>query len=337
MHSENTHYDQSPAVEWWVRFTPNNGKIFQISPREIQISAADTDVFQIIKTQDPDLCARAVAGAIPLRQLYVITDPISGEFSVAQKSRRLNLGSDSVIGSRHQNRIEKLRHREYADDAVTVTVHNQNNSLMVSINESVIKRTLGLSDIHEVAAAGNERIMDLYLSRHNNPDLLEHTVCVNILQLFHEKRFLVKLPTKLNLADISIWTVPVLGEYSLVHTGHLIETDAVLRPHAVIQRVENSMRPAHVVIEKNTNGVVLTSTISESDKLAGVANKRLNFIVSSSTIDNMVGTFSIDTNQLLDQPAPIPVPIDFEWPENPVIAYKNKYLVINYQGETSHV
>lgn len=336
MNSENTHYDQYHMTEWWVRFTPSNGKIFQISPREIKISASNTSVFQVIKTQDCDLCKQVVRGIIPLRQLYVIPDPISGEFCVAQKLKRLNLGIDSAIGESYINRIQKLKRREFSDDAVTITLHNQNNSLVVSINESVIKRNLGLSDIYEVAAVGNERIMDLYLSRQHNPDLLEHTVRVNILQLFSEKRFKAHLPN-LNFSDISIWTVPVLGEYSLVHTGHLIESDAVLRPHAVIQRVENSERPAHLVIQKTADGVVLKSSMLESDKLAGVANKRLNFIVSSSTIDNMVGTFSIDTNQLLDHPAPVRIPIDFAWPENPVIAYKNKYLVINYQGETSHV
>jgi hypothetical protein len=268
--------------------------------------------------------------------LYGISDPISGEFNIAKRQTCLNIGTESLAGTRHQNRIEQLKSRDSSDDAVTVTLHDENKSLMLSINEAVIKRTLGLSDILEVASAGNERIMDLYLSRKHNPDLLEHTVRVDIQKLFSEKKFLAQLP-ELDFSDISIWTVPVLGEYSLVHTGHLILTDAVLRPYAVIQRVENSKRPAHVVIQKTDSGIVLKSLMLKSDKLVGVANKRLNFIVSSSTIDNMVGIFSIDTNQLLDQPAPVHIPIDFEWPENPVIAYKNKYLVITYQGETSHV
>lgn len=321
--------------EWWIKFSQVDGKIFQISPREIPLSDSDIQRGLMVSSTDSELCQKVTSSQIGIRRVIMLPDPISGEYNIAEKSRKLDLTSESSIDSVKQYQITKLELKSTPDCAVSVTMHCNANTISVEINESVIRRRLGLSEIHEVASAGNERIMDLYLSQANNPDRLEHTVKVNISELFRTGRFKAHLPEELDPRTLSVWTVAVLGDYDLSIASDLIESDAVLRPYANIQRVFNNNKPAHVTILKTPAGIVLKSSISDPNKYPTIANKQLHFIVSSSTIDNMVGVLSVHANELFNQEQPTPVNIDFDWPENPVIAYKNRYLVVNYQGEAN--
>lgn len=332
MLNENT---QSSLPEWWIKFAQHDGKIFQISPREIRLSDSDSQRgFAVIKTTN-ELCKKVTTNKIGIRRVLMLADPINGEFSIAEKSRKLDLTSESSIDSVNQCQIVKLPIRTSSDAAVSVTLHCNANTVSIEISEAIIRRKLGLAEIHEVASDGNERVMDLYLSQANNPDRLEHTVKVNIAELFRTGRFKAYLPEHLDLKKLSVWTVKVLGEYDLAVVSDLIEPDAVLRPYANVQRVFNNGKPAHVTITKTPNGVVLKSTISDHNKYQAIVNKRLHFVVSSSTIDNIVGVFSVNTNDLLNQQQTAPIEIEFDWPEHPVIAYKNRYLVVNYQGEAN--
>jgi hypothetical protein len=330
MLNENT----PPAPEWWIKFTPDNGKIFQISPRQIALSDADESRGIAVVKTDNQLCQKVTTNRIGLRRVIMLPDPINGEFSIAEKSRRLDLSSESSIDSVKNFQISKLKKQSTADSAVTVSIHTNSRTVTLEINEAMIRRKLGLSEIHEVANSGNERIMDLYISQADNPDFLEHTVKINIPELFRTGRFKAFLPEDLDTEHVSIWTVKVLGDYDLITEQDLVEPDAVLRPFANIQRVLNSNNPAHVTITKTSDGIVLKSSMSDATKYPAVASKQLHFIVSSSTIDHIVGTFSVNTSDFFQQEDTL-VKLNFDWPESPVIAYKNKYLVVNYQGEAN--
>lgn len=326
--------DETQQPEWWIKFTPDNGKIFQISPRQIALPDTDTSRgFTVVKTNNL-LCQKVTTNQIGLRRVIMLPDPINGEFNIAEKSRKLDLSSESSIDSVRNFKIARLEQRNSTDCAVTVSMHANSNTATLEINEAVIRRKLGLSEIHEVANAGNERIMDLYLSQANNPDRLEHTVKVNISELFRTGRFKAFLPEGLDVNNVGVWTVQVLGNYDLALAKNLIEPDSILRPFANIQRVFNDNRPAHATITKTSSGVVVKSALSDATKYPAVANRLLHFIVSSSTIDNMVGVFSINTNDLFTQAETL-INLNFDWPECPVIAYKNKHLVVNYQGEAN--
>jgi hypothetical protein len=209
----------------------------------------------------------------------------------------------------------------------------------IRVNYENLKRSMNLMGIHEISKEEGT-LFNLYITKKNNPDFLIQSISIDPESLLKNKTIdyeLINIKTFNEWKDLSVYTRPIFRRYSVEYITEEVTSDYAEEKNATLQKVTNSDKgAAHIDIYKLSNRLIkLTSNISESSKYVMSGRKGLKFLVGDGTIDNLAGGFSVKTTELLNN-KDVKVNLDFDFPDNPIIVYINKYVSVRYNKESNN-
>lgn len=307
-------------TQWWIKFNQETGKILRISPKQL----SESDGCPVVAT-DNIICKEITAGNIAIRDCGMIWDFSRDTWDIDRKSDVLTLRE---FGSR----LTKIPEADRFSCDIFTCVYKKQNVIEVIVNTHSIKNSMNLSDINQIANT-NHALLNLYFCKKNDPDYLIATVVVDPIILFKNKAMKFKLDKVTKYADwdsISIFTRPIFKTYGFEIQDKFIESDHSRNVKTILQHAVTA-EDAHLYLSVNHNRVSLSSTINNEQDYLIAGQKNLKFIVCDSTIDSVVGGFGVSSEDIINK-GKIDIDINFQWPDNPLVVYKNKQILVSYVG-----
>jgi len=311
-----TNLSQNNKIVSWIKFNTKTGKIYSISNTEIFSNQADIG---IIQTTNPlALSARKQS----LRKFSVKWDLFNECWDIAQDTGVL------VIQDLNYPIYEITTNNPNTSD-INVKIFKKLDLLEISANISSIKNSMNLSEIYQIITPSTVN-MNLYLADKNDPDRYIATIPIEPNDLVKNGTIQLKLDNITDYVkweDVSIHTRKVFNDYSIEFIDTVITKKSINnRPLQTADYAEG-----HIEISNVDGKVIVTSHINETNSYMVSGRNNLMFMVSDDIIDNIVGVFYVSTGQLIKKDI-LSIDIDFEWPVNPVLTYKNKYLNVTVVG-----
>jgi len=311
-----TNLSQNNKIVSWIKFKTKTGKIYSISNTEIFSNQADIG---IIQTTNPlALSARKQS----LRKFSVKWDLFNECWDIAQDTGVL------VIQDLNYPIYEITTNNPNTSD-INVKIFKKLDLLEISANISSIKNSMNLSEIYQIITPSTVN-MNLYLADKNDPDRYIATIPIEPNDLVKNGTIQLKLDNITDYVkweDVSIHTRKVFNDYSIEFIDTVITKKSINnRPLQTADYAEG-----HIEISNVDGKVIVTSHINETNSYMVSGRNNLMFMVSDDIIDNIVGVFYVSTGQLIKKDI-LSIDIDFEWPVNPVLTYKNKYLNVTVVG-----
>jgi hypothetical protein len=321
--SKNIDTEQS---KWWITYDATTSKVKGVSP-----TLVTSKKFTVVESEN-ECCARILSGTQSLRSFGMVWDITNDRWDIGEKSYKLKIRqlSRKLFNIVDNNPL-------YSD--VHITFNMTKNIMNISVNYENLKRSMNLMGIHEISKEEGT-LFNLYITKKNNPDFLIQSIAIEPESLLKNKIIdypLINIKTFNEWKDLSIYTRPIFRKYSVEYITEEVRSDYVEEKNTSLQQATDSNKiSAHIDIYKISDRVIkLTSNISESAEYVMSGRKGLKFLVGNNTIDNLVGGFSIKTDELLNN-KDIDITLDFEFPDNPVIIYKNKYISVRYNKEKNN-
>jgi hypothetical protein len=312
---------KSEDQTWWVRFNEHSGKILGISKKPI----IESDKYTILETKNK-LCLDVLKHGS--RNYVVRWDPVSNGWELGDTHSRLYL-------TNYDFPFTDVSISEPLGASIQFQVSLSTNELYMYVDKEQVKAEFNLSEISSLVYDENKRYFDLYITTKNNPDRLLSTINVDTEQLFREGYMVYNLSTVTrwtNIKDISIFVKKVFKKYSLEFLEHVVEVD--VDSSTPLDVIAGPSKESHItILKKNERQILILFNSEETQKFKLRALKHLKILVSDAKIDNVVGAFSIDTIHLVQYSSYL-LDLDFNFPDEPVMIYRNKQISINYKGET---
>jgi hypothetical protein len=308
---------------WWIKFDQETGKIFRISPKPLK-----EDKHRRVVASHNTLCKDIVAGKLAVRDCGMIWD-------MSQETWDIDKKSDVLVLKELGSQLLQIPHANPFACDIFVRIYKKQNVIEISVDAKNIKNSMNLSDINQIANT-EHTLLNLYFTRKNDPDYLIESVEVDPVLLFKKKKIRFKVDTITKHADwdnISIFTRPIFKNYGFEIQDTIIESDYNRNIKTILQRA-TSVEDAHIYLSVKDQLVTLNSTITIEQDYLVAGQKDLKFLVCDSIIDNIVGGFGVSSQDIVNM-GRINVCIDFEWPKNALVVYKNKQLLVSYVGETN--
>lgn len=309
--------------KWWIRFNEKTGRIYQVSPKEI-ILQPDLHI-NIIISNNP-LCVEILTGKISIKECTVIWDFIENLWKLDKKGTTLVLDS---LG----NEIYQIPEGEHTNSDVFLRCYTNENVITISIHYENIKHSMNLSDITKIAR--DNKSLNLYFCKRNDPDSLIVSIDIDPHILFKQKTIEIDVSSVLKNIDydwenLSIFTRQIFNKYSMEFLDERIKTDAVEDKSNILQiAIIGDNDPAHLTLNVDGRKLTVLSKLNTKTQYILKRRKILQFFVCDTEIDNMVGSFYVRQIDLLSEDN-LTLMLDFDFPKNPKIIYKNKELAVNY-------
>ena len=311
--------------KYFVKFNSQSGKVLQVARRDITDTGNEVEL--VIESDNP-VVGEVISGKRSKRSLGALYDVEHNQWNIGEKSNRLVLRELS-------KRILEIENKPNPGVDIGVKVYKEDKSLEINANYSNIKRNMNLSDISEISKSSDVDLLNLYFTKKGDPDYLIDSIQVDPTILLRNKKLKYRLPDDItkhaDLENISIFTRPIFHEYGFQVLDKIVKSDEYLEKKQVLQIAGNE-GDCHVIIVKHGSNIKIQSFVSDSSDTINVQDG-VRFIVCSNHIDMPVGTFVLDAEDLYTQYQTM-FELDFIWPQNPVIVYRSKGLVVNYLGET---
>ncbi len=322
--SKNTDIEQS---KWWVTYDKKTSKVKGVSPTSVT-----SKKFSVVESEN-ECCLRILSGTQSLRNFGMVWDMAKDRWDIGEKSYKLKIRQLS-------RKLFNIVDNNPLNSDVHITFNMTKNIMNISVNYENLKRSMNLMGIHEISKEEGT-LFNLYITKKNNPDFLIQSIAIEPESLLKNETIdykLININTFNEWKDLSIYTRPIFRKYSVEYITEEVISDYTEEKNTSLQQAATGSNEisAHIDIYKISDRVIqLTSNISESSKYAMSGKKGLKFLVGDSTIDNLAGGFSIKTDELLNN-KDINITLDFEFPDNPVIIYKNKYVSVRYNKEKNN-
>jgi hypothetical protein len=319
----NTTIEQS---KWWVTFDEKTSKVKGVSPTHVR-----SKKFTVIESHN-DCCLHILSGRKNLRNYGMIQELSTGKWDIGEKSYRLDIRQLS-------KKLFKIEdHNPFNSDA-HITFFTDDNMMNVQINYENLKRSMNLMGINEIARQAGT-LLNLYITKKNNPDFLIQSISINPEELLKTGSIdyeLIKIGTFNDWKDLSVYTRPIFKHYSVEYTQESIHSNHNMKTRSSLQRADiNVENTAHIDIEKiDERTIQLINNISDTSKYILAGRSKLKFLIGDSTIDNLVGGFVVESDKILNN-KDIKINLDFDFPDNPVIVYKNKHISVRYNKEKNN-
>lgn len=312
---------------WWIKFNSDTGRIIRITPREIVDS--DDEVLKVIKT-DSEICSEVLSGRLSLKKCGMIWDIENEKWSIEKRTSNLVLRNLS-------GQLFQIRGTDPAKSDISLNIYKDSNTLEVKINLSVIKQTMNLMDIETVSRT-SDALLNLYFTKLNDPDYLIKIAEIDPMLLFKKRSVIIKLDDVAKYADwsnISIFTRPIFKKYSLEISDKKVNTAFTQDKRNILQTVITKEKiDAHLYIIPHKGTLKILSEVHADQDYVFESKKTLQFLVCNSNIDELVGGFTVDIDELKTNNT-LTLDIPFRMPHDPLILYKNKYLSVNYLGDNN--
>ena len=306
--------------QWNVRFNAESGRILGISPQPFK---QVNDNEQVVSVTN-NVCGELISGKKNMRRYAVHWDSIDDRWDIDVKSDTLVL----EVKGNELNQFTEGTHPANSD--VYVQVIRKENILRIKINLLTIRDSLNLGQINFIKNESPD-ILDLYVCRKNNPDYLVGIIPIDALELFNNRILHIDVPKNIvehinSWDDISIFTKPVFKTYGIEFTDLSAES---IQDHSKKHQISNSTLDAHINMYTLNDNLIIDNKITENMIHYFNNKKYMQFHVSDSHIDNYVTTLNVSVaNLLYDDKVRLDLPAN--WPANPVIAFAETQLAVNY-------
>ena len=302
---------------YFIVFNKDTAKILRISTTKA--STYDRNCIQF-ETKN-QICKAITKGTASLKKHAVVWDVINDKWDIDTRSTTL------IIESKHNKLIPFIKDMDPTTSEIFVKVFYDKHYVVVEANRKNIASIKNLSDITEISTT-ETKLLDIYITRKNDPDYLINTISIDPLTLFREGSQEIKFKDRLNKRadwqNISLYAKSVFIKYgwSLLSSDNVQTT----KSNRLLQQ-SNVVDKNNININVVDNVMHIKSKIEESELYYFRGKKKLQIVVCSETIDNFVGAFEISVDQLLQGTSKLN--INFDWPETPLLIYKNNYLAIS--------
>tara|TARA_B100000809_G_scaffold120655_1_gene118910 strand:- start:644 stop:1606 length:963 start_codon:yes stop_codon:yes gene_type:complete len=309
--------------KWWIKFNEKSGRIYQVSPKELILQPGLNK--NIMVSKNP-LCIKILTGKVSIKECTVIWDFIENEWKLDKKGTIVVLDTLS-------NELFEIQEKPPSNSDIYLRCYTNENVITVSIHYENIKHSMNLSDITDITK--DSKSLNLYFCKRNDPDSLVASVDVDPHILFKEKTIEIDVSKVFknigfDWKNLSIFTRPIFNNYSMEFLEEKIKTDAVEDKSNILQTVTvGDNVPAHLKLNVDGRKLTILSKLNTKTEYILRRRKVLQFFVCDTDVDNIVGRFHIPQINLLSEEN-LALTLDFDFPKNPKIIYKNKELAVNY-------
>ena len=310
---------------WWARFDRYNGKILTLTPRKLSDFNPDTEM---VAEVDNPICRDILRGKVKKTDYAVLWD-------YKTETWNLDVKSTTLVIKPRDNKLKPARDDLSPENSdMYLRIFKNDYAILVSVNLKNIAETMNLADIGFISTSG-KNLLDLYLTRKNDPDYLIEVIPINTEQLINDTKILIKLPESITRVidweNMSVYTKPVFKNYGIEYSvGHSNEN--ISSSNTILKTATNSQKTADINIYVDNDQIHFESTLRENQMYYFDGRTKFNIMVCDTEIDRYVGGLELNTARLIsNQKYSIPKPAS--WPDRPLLIYRNKYLRLNYTGE----
>lgn len=313
-----TSTNSNEPLTCWIKFKETNGKIYSISATPID----ESDEYIVVQSQSEYL---ADAKKTSLRKYVMTWSTLTDEWMLTPKRSKLVLRNSDY-------KIHQIPHNAPWTADINVVAYKDNSTFEVSVNIDHLKSSMNLESLNEIVKSDDVH-MNMYLTSKYDPDLYLGTLKLNPEQVIVNGTVSKKVPDiskHIDWQDLVIHTRKMFTSYSF-------SIDTVkLERNEVNNRLINTSNSeqGHIEIQRVPGGIKVLSHINETNSYIISNVKHLLLLVSDDIIDNIVGSFSLDTDKLINKKSFVEY-LDFEWPDDPIVSYRNNILEIKLIGESN--
>jgi hypothetical protein len=315
---------QQQKKTWWVKFNQDNGKVIRISPRELKNNNKDHNVIQ---SDNLELCTKIMRGQMSIKKVGVTWD-------VDEKKWFLDEKKESLVLKQLTTRIYRIEENNPLHSDLHLFFYKDTKILELSVDVKNIKHHMNLNDITTIANT-EHTLLNLYFTRKDDPDQLIKSLDIDSELLFKERKLrfdISNIVKYIDWSNIDIYTRQVFKKYSL----ETLETDYIegveTNQKNILQKATlNDDLHRHLHIYASGSKVKITHNISDSHKYILKNESTLQFVVCNNTIDKFIGGFQVSIEKLFKSGSYTQY-VDFDFPEKPLIIYKNNNLSVKFQG-----
>lgn len=311
----NPHYNKR---KYHIVFEKDSGKIKSISntPKEV----TDENLLQT-ESWNP-VCKRIIKGKASLKRYGMIWDLVNEVWDIDFRSTTL------VIEAKHNKLIPFEFDADPTATEMYAKIFYEDAKILVEANKKNIRGLKNLSDITEIATSEN-KLLDIYVTRKNDPDYLISSIEVDPLTLFRTGKQVLDLPVAINQSadwnNISLYAKTVFNNYGWSINSRIRPTQDFLGTKKILQ--QQVQDKSNININVVNNIAYIHSDIKDSELYYFDGRKHLKFVVCDTEIDNLVGAFEVPVGHLLQQDSV--VNLNFIWPDNPLVVFKNNYITVS--------
>ena len=306
---------------YFIVFEKDTGKILRINNSVVDIN---NSAHIQMETENP-ICKKLVNGKASLKKYGIIWDIVNGKWDIDLRSTTL------IIESKHNKLTPFIKNLDPTTSEIFVNVFYDDRRIVVEANKNNISSIKNLSDITEISTT-EVNLLDIFVTKKNDPDYLINIININPLTLFKEGTQTVYLKDSINnqvdWENISLYAKSVFNNY-----GWSLQSRNSTRgtiTNRILQQ-SNVEDKNNININVVDNVMHIKSKITESEVYYFEGRNKLRIVVCDSNVDNLVGAFEVSVDQLLHDTSKLD--INFKWPEDPILLYKNNYLAVSTDGE----
>ncbi len=314
---------QSTNKQYWIRFVEDTGKVTGISsnkPNKVK------DGYKVIQSDNEDL-RLLFKGKANIKDYLVKKNVLTNDWLFSKKSKELELQPT-------RKKFEQVPlSASTEDNDIFITFYKQSMKAVISLNRSRVIKTNNLATISDVVE--NEySLLNLFVCKKNDPDRLISIIEIDAGMLVKYSKLIVDLPENiLQYADIdqlSIFVLPVFEKYGISFVDKFRETPDLKGQSKLLN--QNTQDDGLInIYTVNDNVLQIQHNVDES-QFSLFNNSNLKFIVCNKYIDNLVGGFEVNVNELLSTDS-VKIKLNFDMPDSPIFFYKNNNISVSYNGE----
>lgn len=308
---------------YFIVFEKDTGKILRINNSVVDIN--NSGHIQM-KTENP-ICKKLIKGEASLKKYGIIWDIVNEKWDIDLRSTTL------IIKSKHNKLTPFIKDLDPTTSEIFVNVFYDDDRIVVEANRNNISSIKNLSDITEISTT-EVNLLDIFVTKKNDPDYLINIINIDPLTLFKDGtqtvHFRDSLSDQVDWNNISLYAKSVFNNYgwSLLSRNSTRGTIT----NRILQQ-SNVEEKSNININVVDNVMHIKSSITESEVYYFGGKNKLRVVVCDNDPDNLVGAFEVSVKQLLHDTSKLD--INFKWPEDPILLYKNSYLAVSTNGETS--
>ena len=196
--------------------------------------------------------------------------------------------------------------------------------------------TMNLADIQLISGAEGTSLLDIFLTKKNDPDYLIACLPVNALDLIQEEKVLIELPDDIikliEWDNISIYTKPIFDNYGLEYS---VGKTAPPRNNSVdITQAQNNPEYCDINMYVVNKNLVVKSLLTDNQLYYFRSLNKFNIVVSDTEVDRYVGNIELSTIDICNGVTQY-IPLPAFWPDRPILTFKSNYATISYTGENN--
>ncbi len=311
----NPHYNKR---RYYIVFDKESGKIKSISNTSKEVT--DENLLQT-ESWNP-VCKRIIKGKASLKRYGMIWDVVNEVWDIDFRSTTL------VIEAKHNKLIPFNFDADPTSTEMYAKIFYEDAKIVVEANRDNIKGLKNLSDITEIASSEN-KLLDIYVTRKNDPDYLISTIEIDPLTLFKHGKQVLDLPTAINesadWSNISLYAKTVFNKYGWAIESRIRHTQDFLGTNKILQQQVTDKSNININVVNDV--AYIHSDIKDSELYYFDGRKNLKFVVCDTSIDNLVGAFEVPVGSLLQKDST--VNLSFKWPDNPLVVFRNNYITVS--------